>query len=421
MEDLAHSDASILIIGETGVGKEILAHTIFSASHHCKEVFLQVDLLSSPGRLPFGEVAPSEVRPGQELTERQIRLFFGYEEPMRDGGIKEIPGYFELSEDGTLLVRGVEQLTPVVQMKLLEAILTETFRRQGGIGLHKAKVRLICTTRLDASQISLERHPLLYALLDKALIIPPLRARRREIPALVKHYLNKHSQEIGRETPKLPKETLKTLVNYSWPGNHLELATTLKRAVLIAEGDTIHPRDIYFHLKRTEGQSKFNLLRLGPIRQMLMSPLFPAVLQSATAPFFFLILAILFLGPSDPMRNPAALFSWALGWPILIIGAFVWARFWCSLCPIGTLSEMAQKIYSLGKPFPAWLKHNSDFLMAGAALFVIWFETVTDIRNSPFILGLLLTAMLISAIFVSMIFERQPDHVFPQFAHDLNG
>ncbi|MBI5249388.1 MAG: sigma 54-interacting transcriptional regulator [Desulfomonile tiedjei] len=407
MEELAHSDTPVLIIGETGVGKEILAHSIFSLSHHCKEVFLQVDLLRSPGPLPFSEVPTGDAHTEQELTERQIRLFFGYEEPTRDGGINEIPGYFELSEDGTLLVRGVEKLTAVVQMKLLEAIVTETFRRHGSMSLHRAKVRLVATTRLDPPQIELERHPLLYALLEKALVIPPLRARRREIPGLVKHYLSKHSQEIGKTVPKLPKETLKALVNYSWPGNHLELATTLKRAVLVAEGGIIHPHDIYFHLKKTEGRGKFNLLRLGPIRRALMSPLFPAVLQSAGIPLFFIVLAILFLGPSDPSRNPAALFSWALGWPILIVGAFLWARFWCSLCPMGTVGEWAKKIFSLEKPFPAWLKHRSDFLMAAAALMVIWFETVTEIRNSPVVLGLLLSAMLVSAVLVSAIFERQ--------------
>lgn len=407
MEELALSDAAVLIVGETGVGKEILAHSIFSMSHHCKEVFLQVDLLRSPSRLPFEELASTDIRAEQDVTERQIRLFFGHEEPMRDGGIKEIPGYFELSEDGTLLVRGVEQLTAVVQMKLLEAVVTETYRRHGSISLHKARVRLIATTRLDPSQIAMERHPLLYALAEKALVIPPLRVRRKEIPELVRHYLSKHSQEIGKAVPKLPKETMKELVNYPWPGNHLELATTLKRAVLVAEGDTIHPQDVYFHLKKTEGRGKFNLLSLGAIRQTLVSPLFPAVLQSAATPFFFIILAILFLGPTDPLKNPAALFSWAVGWPILIIGAFVWARFWCALCPMGTVGEMAKKIWSMEKPFPPWLKQHSDFVMAAAALFVIWFETVSEIRNSPFTLGLLLSVMLLSAVLVSVIFERQ--------------
>jgi transcriptional regulator with AAA-type ATPase domain/polyferredoxin len=405
-EEFAHSDSPVMIIGETGVGKEVLAYNIFSLSHHCKEVFLKVDLLStldSRSADATNELKKSE----QEMTESQIRLFFGYEEPSGDGGTKEIPGYFELSEDGTLLVRGIEQLTAVMQMKLLESITTETFRRHGSMRLQKAKVRLIATTRLDPSQITLERHPLIYALLDRALTISPLRTRRKEIPELVNHYLNKYSLEIGKERPKLPKETLKALVNYSWPGNHLELATTLKRAILVAAGGVIHPHDIYFHLKKIEGRGRFNLLRFPWIRRAFTSPLFPAVLQSAATPLFCILLIILFLGPSDPLKNPAALFSWALGWPILMIGAFLSARFWCSVCPIGTVGELAKKLFSLEKPFPVFLKHHSDFLMAGAALAIIWFEAVTDIRNSPFILALLLVTMLASAVVISIIFERQ--------------
>jgi DNA-binding NtrC family response regulator/polyferredoxin len=406
VEELAQSDSPVLIIGESGVGKEGLAHSIFRASHHCKEVFLQVDLLRT-GR----ENSPDDVVPASgaktDLTEQQLRLFFGSEEPADDGGIKENPGYFELSEEGTLLVRGIEQLTPIMQTKLLEAVVTGTFRRHGGVRLHRARVRLFATTRLDAAKISLERHPLLYALLQTSVVIPPLRTRRREIPGLVNYYLRKYSQELGREIGRPPKDTLKILVNYAWPGNDLELSSTLKRAVLVSTDGGLRPQDIYFDLKRVEGEGKFNLLRFAPIRRIFRSPLFPAVLQSAATPFFFIVVAFLFLGPGDLMKNPAALFSWAVGWPLMIVGAFICARFWCSLCPIGTVGNLAKRIVALERPFPAFLKNHSDFVMAGAVIFIIWFETATGIRDSPFTLGLLLLIMLVSAIFVSVVYERQ--------------
>jgi transcriptional regulator with AAA-type ATPase domain/polyferredoxin len=406
VDGLAQSDGPVLIIGESGVGKEGLAHSIFRASHHCKEVFLQVDLLRTSRENSSDDVGQGS---GAETdrTEQQLRLFFGYEEPADDGGIKENPGYFELSEEGTLLVRGIEQLTPIMQTKLLEAVVTGTFRRYGGVRLHRARVRLFATTRLEAAKISLERHPLLYALLQTSIVIPPLRTRRREIPGLVKYYLRKYSQELGREIERPPKDTLKTLVNYGWPGNDLELSSTLKRAVLVSTDGGLRPQDIYFDLKRVEGEGKFNLLRFGLVRQVFSSPLFPAVLQSAAIPFFFIVIAFLFLGPADPMKNPAALFSWAVGWPLLILGAFLWARFSCSLCPIGTVGNLAKRVLSLERPFPAFLKNHSDFVMAGAVIFIIWFETATGIRDSPFTLGMLLSIMLVSAIFVSVVYERQ--------------
>lgn len=406
-EELVQSEGPILVCGESGVGKEGTAHYVFRKSTYGKSVFLFLDLLATRD----GDDADSEIGSnlGNEakLTDRQLRLLFGFEEPGRDGGVKETPGYFEMSEDGTLLIRGIEQLTPVVQVKLLEAILTDTFRRTGGSHLKKAKVRVIATTRVEPGHISPERHPLIYALAQRSMTIPPLRTRRREIPGLIKHYLAKYSQELRREQVKLPNDTLKTLVNYTWPGNDLELATTLKRAILVSPDGVLRPQDIYFDLKRIQGSRKLDLLRLSAVKGTLKSPLYPAILQSAATPFFFIILAFLFLGPSDPLRNPAALISWALGWPIMIVGAFFSARFWCSVCPIGTIGNLAKKIVSLEKPFPAFLKNHSDFLIAGAVLFIIWFETATGIRNSPFNLGLLLLTMLVSAIVAAVVFERQ--------------
>jgi transcriptional regulator with AAA-type ATPase domain/polyferredoxin len=407
VHELAQSDGPVLIIGEPGVGKEVIAHTVFRKSYHYKEVFLLLDLLNQGNVKPLGTQLPQDDRADNDPTDEQLVLLFGCEEVSKDGTLRETPGYFELTDGGTLLVRGVDQLTPVVQMKLLEAMVTESFQRFRGTGGNKASVRLIATTRLNPSEITFESHPLVFSLMQRSITIPPLRSRRREIPELVKHYAAKYGRELGREPEEFPNETLSTLVNYRWPGNDLELSSTLKRAMLISEGGVPKPRDIYFDLKRVGRQFKIDLLRFRIVKRIFRSPLFPAVLQSAATPLFLIILAFLFLGPSDPMQNPAALFSWAVGWTTLILGAFLFARSWCSICPIGTVGGLAQKVVSLGKPFPAFLKNHSDFLIAGAVLFVIWFETATGIRGSPFNLGLLLVVMMVSAIVISVLYERQ--------------
>ncbi|HMK36497.1 MAG TPA: sigma 54-interacting transcriptional regulator, partial [Desulfomonilaceae bacterium] len=408
LEELAHSDGPVLIIGENGVGKEYLAPSIFKKSHFCKEVFLQLDLLRTRGESPLVEGLPEgNPESEHELTQWQLRLFFGSEEAAPDGVIMETPGYFELTEDGTLLVRGVEQLTPRMQIKLLEAVVTETFQRCGGVRPHKAKVRLLATTRLTLPEITIERHPLIFALLQRSVAVPPLRTRRKEIPVLVRHYLKKYAKEMHKEIPRLPRETMRLLVQYPWPGNDLELASTMKRAVLTAEAGVIRPRDIYLDLKKVERKGALDLLRFNFVRQAFTSPLFPAVLQSATAPFFFLLLAVLFLGPSDPLQNPAALFGWAVGWPLLIVGAFLASRFSCSVCPIGTMADVTKKFVALEKPFPAFLKNHSDFLIAGVVLFIIWLETATGMRSSPVGLGVLLMVMLLSAVIAAAVFERR--------------
>ncbi len=407
MDEMALSDSPVLITGESGVGKEGLAHSLFSASHHCKEVFLALDLMSEGPEKTNDGMLPNRPATEEERTARQLVLLFGSEEPGRDGGRKETPGYFDLAEDGTLLVRRGDQLTRLSQLKLLEAVVTGAFRRVGGVRQKKARVRLMVTTRLNPEEVLPERHPLINALKDSAIAIPPLRTRRREIPGLIKYYMDKHGNELRREVEKLPKDTLRALLNYQWPGNDLELSNTLKRAILVSRDGVIKPEDVYFDLKRVEGKGKVNLLRLRSLRQALVSPLYPALLQSVAIPFFFIILAFLFFGPTDPMKNPAALVAWAVGWPIMIIASFVLARLWCSICPIGVVGHFAKKVAALEVPFPVFLRNHSDFLIAGAVLAIIWFETATGIRNSPINLGFLLLAMLISAVVVSMVYERQ--------------
>jgi transcriptional regulator with AAA-type ATPase domain len=412
LHDLAHSDSPALIVGETGVGKEVLAHAIYRMGKRYKDVFLLLDLLRPVSEKAFqaepvngaGDDGASD---DNDITKEQLVLFFGAEELGEDGALKEKPGYLELCEEGTLLVRGAERLTQTMQTRLLSAMETGVFHRFGGRAGQENRARIILTSELDEHDVDPERHPLIFALIDEAIVVPPLRKRRREIPTLVNHYVKKYGRELRKEIDDLPSETIKTLVNYNWPGNDVELSGTLKRAILVSEGGVIRPQDIYFDLKRVGAAGKFDLLSFKPVKKAVLSPLFPAILQSAVTPFFFILLLFLFLGPADPMRNPGALVSWAVGWPVLIIGSFIWARFWCALCPIGVISGLAKKVISLNKPFPAFLKTHSDFLLALAVIAIIWFETATGIRNSPFNVGLLLLAMLISAIIVSVIFERQ--------------
>ncbi len=405
LDELAHSRGPVMITGESGVGKEFLAHAVYEKSSHHKGILLYVDLLRTFSDEDSGSDLgqPSHIDP----TDEQMKLFFGVE----DGDPRQLrtasAGYIELTEEGTLVVKGIEQLTQTMQESLLETLQTGSFRRVGGKNRVHADFRLIGTTSIEEQEISRERHPLLYYLLGNSLSVPPLRERRKEIPTLVQHYVGQYCKELRKHITTLPKETTKTLLSYSWPGNDRELATTLKRAVLQAEGGVLRPEDIYFDLRRIEADGKLNLMRLQTVRTILRSPQYPLVLQSAVAPFFFILLVLLFLGPADPIHNLGGLFSWAVGWPTMVFGSFLWARFWCSLCPMGTLSNLAKKVISLDIPFPAYLKRAGDWIMAGSVMFIIWLETATSIRSSPLNTGILLLTIFLLAVVVSVIFERQ--------------
>ncbi|MDQ1286044.1 MAG: hypothetical protein QG663_1470, partial [Thermodesulfobacteriota bacterium] len=294
-----------------------------------------------------------------------------------------------------------------MQNRLLFSLKKGKFKKVGSFGYQSCDIRIIGTTNLDVSEISAEKHPLLHWMLQHSIHVPPLRKRRKEIPTLIQHYVNKYAQELDKEINKLPKEAIKTLVSYSWPGNDRELATTLKRAVLLSSDGILRPQDIYFDLRRIEADGKINLLRYPAIRAAVRSPLFPVIFQSAATPFFFILLVLLFLGPVNPSANVGSLFSWAIGWPTMIFGAFIWARFWCSLCPMGAIGHLAKKVISFDIPFPSFLKQKSDWIIAISAMFIIWLEIATNLRSSPFNTGLLLLTIMLFAVIFSVIFERQ--------------
>ena len=407
LEDLANSPWPVLITGETGVGTEFLAHALYKSSSHHKRVFLFLDLIrpltETGGYENFCEI-PEE---SSDQTEKQMRLFFGSESRGEGQTRVETPGYLELTEEGTLLVRGMERLTFLMQNRLLFSLKKGKFKKVGSFGYQSCDIRIIGTTNLDVSEISAEKHPLLHWMLQHSIHVPPLRKRRKEIPTLIQHYVNKYAQELDKEINKLPKEAIKTLVSYSWPGNDRELATTLKRAVLLSSDGILRPQDIYFDLRRIEADGKINLLRYPAIRGAVRSPLFPVIFQSAAAPFFFILLVLLFLGPVNPSANVGSLFSWAIGWPTMIFGAFIWARFWCSLCPMGAIGHLAKKVISFDIPFPSFLKQKSDWIIAISAMFIIWLEIATNLRSSPFNTGLLLLTIMLFAVIFSVIFERQ--------------
>ncbi len=401
LKRLAESAGPILIMGEAGVGKEFAAHSAYLRARSFTDVFLTLNV----GRLDLGDLSASANREtagdSSSVQTLQKELLFGSEDAPGDSEAY-VPGYVDLADEGTLLLRDAQELSPEVQSALLERISNAEGEFCSG-----PRFRLIATTTLRPADVDPKSHPLIHALLDRSLLLSPLRTRKKDIPRLVYGIVERYAAELGRDVPAVPRRTLDTLLSYEWPGNVEELALTLKRAILACEGAVLQPRDIYFDLKAVDERGKFDLLRLGAVKRVLTSPLFPAALQSAVAPFFLILLALLFFGPRDPLQNPGALFAWAIGWPTLIIGAFLFGRLWCSVCPIGTLSASANRMLSLGRPFPAVLRRHSDFLIAGAVLFVIWFETGTEIRQSPLNLGLLLLVMTVSALFVAVVFERR--------------
>lgn len=405
--ELAISKDSVIISGERGVGKDILAYAIFDAADDFKEVLVPVTAGRMNANSFFLDRRGAKSVEDSSKTAEQIKFLFGYQTVSSKGKVKISTGYIELARDGALFIRGAHHLTPVTQQKLLDALKTGVYCPLGSDQKVKVNFRLICHTNLHPSKYDPETNPLLYDLSDKALVVPPLRERRELMPSLAQSYLEHYAREMNTRIPKLADLTLKAMMDYSWPGNDLELANAMRHAVVVSPGEFVRRQDLILDPQKTESRVKYNLLKLKPIQQTVTSPLFPAILQSAFVPIFMGILLMLFLGPPDPSRNLASMVMWAMAWPGMIIGALFGARILCSICAIGALSKLAKKIVSLEIPLPAALTTRSDFLIAGGILFIIWIESATDIRSSPANLGILLLSMFIIAFALNTIWTRQ--------------
>ncbi len=403
---LALSDESVLIVGENGVGKDMLAYAIFDAADRYTEVLVPVNAKQT-GTESFFLKGVSEADSKElDRTTEQMRALFGHENRGADGPVTILPGYLDLAREGTLFIRRADLLTGVTQQKLLDAWRTGCYCPPGSGRRTEVNFRIICTAEIKLPEFHPEKYPLLFELKENALIVPPLRERRDLVPTLAAHYLAHYAEEMNKPVPEMDELTLKAMTDYSWPGNDLELANAMRRAVLVSPGDRIRRQDLTFDDTRRSG-GRYDLLQLRPIRQALFSPLFPTILQSAFVPMFLAIVLLLFLGPPDASKNLASLAMWSLAWPGIIVGALFGARISCSICAIGALSKLAKRIVSLEWPFPEALRMRSNFLIAGGILLIIWIECATDMRSSPISLGLLLLTMFLIAFVLNTLCARQ--------------
>jgi two-component system, NtrC family, response regulator AtoC len=220
---VAATNTTVLLRGESGVGKEVVARAIHKASPRAARQFLKVNCAALPG----------------DLLESEL---FGHEKGAFTGAYRQKPGKFEAANDGTLLLDEIGEMPLRLQAKLLHVLQDGEFSRVGGEKVIGTDVRLIAATNrdLEASMRSHQfREDLYYRLNVIEIRIPPLRERREEIPVLVDHFLRKFSAQFGRAVD-VPAETLRAFTEYQWPGNIRELENAVKRIVVLGSARPVH-------------------------------------------------------------------------------------------------------------------------------------------------------------------------------------
>jgi two-component system NtrC family response regulator len=220
---VAPTNATVLLTGETGTGKEVLAKYVHNCSQRSDKAFVAVNCAALP----------------ETLLESEL---FGHEKGSFTGAISQRIGRFELADEGTLFLDEIGEISPAIQVKLLRLLQEKAFTRVGGTQTIYCDVRVIAATNRDLKKAIEQgqfRDDLYYRLNVFPINVPPLRSRREDIPQLAEHFVRMASIELGVGPRGITPEVINSLVAYEWPGNIRELANVIERAVLLCDGSTI--------------------------------------------------------------------------------------------------------------------------------------------------------------------------------------
>ena len=218
VEQVAPTDSTVLIEGETGTGKELIAHAIHNASQRCGRAFIKLNCAAIP----------------LDLLESEL---FGHEKGAFTGAIAQKIGRFEMADKGTLFLDEVGDIPPALQPKLLRVLQEQEFERLGSGRTHKVDVRLVAATNRDLLKMVARgqfRSDLYYRLNVFPILLPALRERREDIPALVTHFVKLFTRRMGKQVDSIPPDTMAAFQWYSWPGNIRELQNLVERAVILS-------------------------------------------------------------------------------------------------------------------------------------------------------------------------------------------
>jgi Nif-specific regulatory protein len=226
IDQVARSDATVLIRGESGTGKELIAQAVHYGSPRAKGPFIRVNCAALP----------------EGLIESEL---FGHEKGAFSGAVQQRVGRFERAAGGTIFLDEIGDLTPTVQVRLLRVLQEREFERVGGNKVLDADVRVVAATNRPLEKDMEEgrfRADLYYRLNVFPIHVPPLRERRTDIILLADHFIEKYSARHGRSIVRLSTPAIDLLMAYHWPGNVRELENAIERAVLLADSDVIHAR-----------------------------------------------------------------------------------------------------------------------------------------------------------------------------------
>jgi len=235
IEKVCRTNATVLILGESGVGKERVAHAIHYNSSYARGPYIIVNCAALP----------------ESLIESEL---FGHEKGAFTGATEFRKGRFELANNGTIFLDEIGDLPPAVQTKLLRVLQERMFERLGGNMSIKVNIRIIAATNRDLEALIREgkfREDLYYRLNIFPIVVPPLRERKTDIILLANHFIDKYAKEMDKKIASISAPATDLLIHYHWPGNVRELENVIERAMVLAAPPAIKPADLPYQLSNT--------------------------------------------------------------------------------------------------------------------------------------------------------------------------
>jgi transcriptional regulator with GAF, ATPase, and Fis domain len=249
---VAPTDSSVLVTGETGTGKELIARAVHNRSQRTARAFVSVNCAAIPTSLISSEL-------------------FGHEKGAFTGATQRRLGRFELAEGGTIFLDEVGELPPETQIALLRVLQEREFERVGGNKVIRANVRVIAATNRDLQQLIEEgafRSDLYYRLNVFPIEMPPLRQRKEDIPLLVGYFIDRYSSKTGKKIRDIERATLDRLKTYPWPGNIRELQNVIERSIVLCDGETFTVDESWLSVNCGEAdRAPRTLLRIPPLEE----------------------------------------------------------------------------------------------------------------------------------------------------------
>ncbi len=247
VEKVAGSDTTIMLNGETGTGKGLIARAIHLASDRKEKPFVQINCGATPEGLLESE-------------------FFGYRRGAFTGATSDKPGKFEMAKGGTIFLDEIGDMSADLQVKVLRVLEEGEFERVGGHETIKTDARIIAATHRDLEEEVQKRNfreDLYYRLYVIPILLPTLKERKDDIPFLVSYFLEEFSRKKDIIPAKISDEAMKILVNYNWPGNVRELRNLIERIVVLNEGEKIRPEELPERLLIKSGQQARRKMKMG--------------------------------------------------------------------------------------------------------------------------------------------------------------